>query len=310
MRDGEYRVGQLIPGEVPGTGGTTGTRSPTVAHPTSPLACAAVHSLCRGLTARCPSLLLAPPPPHHGSLTDPALGRSPGVAADYRVSGSLAHVRAPGANKLSARIRLSHVTPQLYSPQHPIPVVSGGAGGAAAEGGGTGAAGPSGADSGGLSHVTPQLYSPQHPIPVVSGGAGGAAAEGGGTGAAGPSGADSGGAAGVRMETTLVEDTAGSTRRPHPASPPGFSSNPRFPPRSSLWQVTVEPGGILAGGTRDTGGAVAGGSGSGGAGAEDTGSATPTPRTLHFLTREQRLLRLEREEPEQFERAQQQQQHQ
>ncbi|CAI7844550.1 unnamed protein product [Closterium sp. NIES-53] len=29
----------------------------------------------------------------------------PGVAADYRVWGCLAHVRAPGANKLSARIR-------------------------------------------------------------------------------------------------------------------------------------------------------------------------------------------------------------
>ncbi|CAI7798440.1 unnamed protein product [Closterium sp. NIES-54] len=249
MRDGEYRVGQLIPGEVPGTGGTTGTRP--------------LHDL--GVVTSFPL------DEHVASCT---VGTTGVPLATFH--------KEPGSSLYSLHTGSHHT--------------------------GSGQVADVSCDC--LSHVTPQLYSPQHPIPVVSGGAGGAAAEGGGTGAAGPSGADSGGAAGVRMETTLVEDTAGSTRRPHPASPPGFSSNPRFPPRSSLWQVTVEPGGILAGGTRDTGGAVAGGSGSGGAGAEDTGSATPTPRTLHFLTREQRLLRLEREEPEQFERAQQQQQHQ
>ncbi|CAI7815910.1 unnamed protein product [Closterium sp. NIES-53] len=160
----------------------SGLRSPRVTCPTSSLACAAVHSLRQGSTARCPSLLLVPP--HHDSLADPALGCQeryflvvvddysryttlfplrrkadvptvlepwllarggiqgpcglrlhsdrgvryaahqlnlwpsdarprvtpiflwtgfPGVAADYCIWGCLAHVRAPGANKLSAR---------------------------------------------------------------------------------------------------------------------------------------------------------------------------------------------------------------
>ncbi|CAI7757967.1 unnamed protein product [Closterium sp. NIES-53] len=79
----------------------------------------------------------------------------------------------------------------------------------------------------------------QRPAPVVSGGV---AAEGGCPGAAGPGGAGSRGAGGVRLETTPLEDTAGSTQRPSPASPPGFLSVPQFPPRSSLRPVTVELG--------------------------------------------------------------------
>ncbi|CAI7789016.1 unnamed protein product [Closterium sp. NIES-54] len=142
--------------------------------------------------------------------------------------------------------------------------------------------------------------------PIVSRGAGGVAAEGGGTGAAGPGGADSGGTAGVRVETFLVEDTAVSTRRPCPASPPGFPSVPRFPPRLALRPVVAEPRGVPMRGIGDTGGVVAGGSGSGGAGAGVIGTATPTPRTIRFLTREQRLLWLEREEQERYERARQQ----
>ncbi|CAI7731818.1 unnamed protein product [Closterium sp. NIES-54] len=90
--------------------------------------------------------------------------------------------------------------------------------------------------------------SQQRPVPVVSGGA---AAEGGGHGVVGPGGANSGGAGSVRVETTLVEDTAGSTRRPSPASPPGFPSIPQFPSRSSLRLVAAEPGGLPAGGTGD-----------------------------------------------------------
>ncbi|CAI7780709.1 unnamed protein product [Closterium sp. NIES-54] len=88
-------------------------------------------------------------------------------------------------------------------------------------------------------HVTPHSYSLQRPAPVVSGGV---AAEGGCPGAAGPGGAGSRGAGGVRLETTPLEDTAGSTQRPSPASPPGFLSVPQFPPRSSLRPVTVELG--------------------------------------------------------------------
>ncbi|CAI7744110.1 unnamed protein product [Closterium sp. NIES-53] len=109
--------------------GSGQVRSSRVACPTSSLACAAVHSLRLGSAVCCPSLLVVPP--HHGSLPDTALGLrytahqlnlwpsdarprmtpvslrtgSWGVAADYRVYGSLAHVRAPGANKLSPRTR-------------------------------------------------------------------------------------------------------------------------------------------------------------------------------------------------------------
>ncbi|CAI5521173.1 unnamed protein product [Closterium sp. Naga37s-1] len=156
----------------------------------------------------------------------------------------------------------------------------------------------------GVSHVTPQSSPPQRPVPVVSGGAGGTVAEGAGTGAAGAGGVGSGGAGGVGMEATPVEDTAASTRRPRPASPPGFPSVQQFPPRSSLRQVAAEPGGVPAGGSGCPGGVGGGGAGSGGAGAGGTGTVAPTPRAVRFLTREQRLLRLEREERERFERAQ------
>ncbi|CAI7884026.1 unnamed protein product [Closterium sp. NIES-54] len=136
----------------------------------------------------------------------------------------------------------------------------------------------------------------------------GAAAKGGCTGAAGLGDTVSGGAGGVRVETFTVEDRAVSIQWPSLASPPGFPSVPQFPPRSSLRPVAVEPRGVFAGGTGDTGGVVAGGSCSGGAGAGDTGTATPTPRTVRFLTHVQRLDWLEKEERDRFERAQQQQQ--
>ncbi|CAI7875829.1 unnamed protein product [Closterium sp. NIES-53] len=158
-----------------------------------------------------------------------------------------------------------------------------------------------------VSHVTPKSSTPQCPVLVMFGGAGGAVAEGEGAGAAGSGGDGSGGAGGVGVEITPVEDTAASTRRPRPTSPPGFSSVPHLPPRSSLRPVAAEPGGGPAGGPRGVGG---GGAGSGGAGAGGTGTVVPTPCTIRFLTHEQCLLWLEGEERERFERAQQQQQQQ
>ncbi|CAI5525948.1 unnamed protein product [Closterium sp. Naga37s-1] len=236
---------------------------------------------------------------------------SPGVAADFRVWGCLAHVRAPGANKLSPRTRAcvflgfpldasgwvfyDPVTYQFFASQDVTR---------------PGSPPPSRPAPSGVSHVTPQSSPPQRPVPVVSGGAGGAVAEGEGTGAAGAGGVGSGGAGVVGVEVTPVEDTAASTRRPRPASPPGFPSVPQFPPPSSLRSVAAEPGGVPAGGTGGPGGVGGGGAGSGGAGVGGTGTVAPTPRTVRFLTREQRLLRLEREERERFERAQQQQQQQ
>ncbi|CAI7911275.1 unnamed protein product [Closterium sp. NIES-54] len=236
----------------------------------------------------------------------------PGVAADYRVWGCLAHVRAPGANKLSARTRAyvflgfpldasgwvfyDPVTHQLFASQdvnfdesvsyyrsrphrgseafspplfltlEPPPVAPV-------------APPPSRPAPLGVSHVTPQSSSPQRLVPVMSGGAGGAVAEGEGTGAAGARRASSRGAGGVRVETTPEEDTAVSTRRPHPASPPGFPSVPQFPPSSPPRPVVAEPGGVPAGGIGVPGGVVGGGSGSGGAGAGDMSTATPTLRT-------------------------------
>ncbi|CAI7776860.1 unnamed protein product, partial [Closterium sp. NIES-53] len=227
-------------------------------------------------------------------------GGSPGVAADYRVKGSLTHVRATGVNKLSERTRAcgflgfplntsswmfyDPVTHQFFpsqdvtfdesvryyrsrphrgseafppplflTPEPPLvaPV----------------APSPSRPAPSGVSHVTPQSSPLKRPVPVVSWDAGGATAEGGGTRAAGPGGAGSGGAGDVRVETFPVEDTAISTRRSSPASPPSFPSVPQFPPRSSLRPVATKPGGVPAGGTEDTGGVVAGGSCSGGAGA-------------------------------------------
>ncbi|CAI7846505.1 unnamed protein product [Closterium sp. NIES-54] len=160
----------------------------------------------------------------------------------------------------------------------------------------------------GVSHVTPQPSPLQHPVPVVFGGVGGAAAKGVGTGAAGFRGAGSGGAGGVRVETTPEEDTAVSTQRLRPASPPGFPSFPQFPPCSPLRPVAAEPGDVRLGGIGVLRGVVVGGSCSRGAGAGDTGTASPTPRIVRFLTRVQRLDKMEREERERFERAQQQQQ--
>ncbi|CAI7730526.1 unnamed protein product [Closterium sp. NIES-53] len=244
----------------------------------------------------------------------------PGIAADYRVWGCLAHVRAPCANKVYARtcacvflgfpldasgwVFYDPVTQQFFASQdvtfdesvsyhrsHPHR--------------GSEAFSPPlfltlepppvipvappplrPAPSG-VSHVTPQSSPPQRPLSVVSGSAGG-----------------------VRVENTPEEDMGVSTQRPRPASPSGFPSVPQFPPRSPPQPVAAEPGGVPAGGTRVRGGVVGGGSCFGGAGAGDTSTVTPTQRTGRFLTRLQHLDRFEREERERFEREQQQQQSQ
>ncbi|CAI7807529.1 unnamed protein product [Closterium sp. NIES-53] len=227
---------------------------------------------------------------------------SPGVAANFQVWGSLAHVRAPGANKLSLRtcacvflgfaldasswVFYDPVTYQFFASQDvtfdesvcyyrsrphrdtevfPPPLF--------------------------LTLEPPPVAPsspPQPPVPVVSGGARGAVAEGEGTGAAKAGGVGSGAAS--------------------PASPPSFPPVPQFPPRSSLRLVASEPGGVPPGDTGAPGGVGGGGAGSGGAGAGGTGTVVPTPRTVRFLTCQQRLLGLEREGRERFERAQQQQQ--
>ncbi|CAI7903929.1 unnamed protein product [Closterium sp. NIES-53] len=110
------------------------------------------------------------------------------------------------------------------------------------------------------------------PVVPTSGGAGGAVAKGEGVGAAGAGGVGSEDAGGVGVE---------------------------FPPRSSLRPVVAEPAGVPAGGTGGPGG-VGGGGGSRGARSGGTGTVAPTPRTIRFLTREQRLLQLKLEEREQF----------
>ncbi|CAI7849409.1 unnamed protein product [Closterium sp. NIES-54] len=144
----------------------------------------------------------------------------PGVAADYRVWGSLC---APVPASFSA----SHSTPQAgcsmtQSPTSSLPIVPP----------------PSRPAPSGVSYVTPQSSPSQRLVPVVSGGAGGAVAEGEGTGAAGARRASSGGAGGVRLETTPEEDTAVSTQWPGPASPPGLVRgplpSPPVPPAQSL----------------------------------------------------------------------------
>ncbi|CAI7776421.1 unnamed protein product [Closterium sp. NIES-53] len=112
---------------------------------------------------------------------------------------------------------------------------------------------------------------------------GGAVVEGEGTGAAGAGGVGSEGAGGVGVE---------------------------FPPRSSLGSVAAEPEGVPAGGIGGTWGVGGGAAGSGVTRSGGTGSVAPTPRTVRFLTGEKRLIRLEREEREWFERARQQQQQQ
>ncbi|CAI7880803.1 unnamed protein product [Closterium sp. NIES-54] len=217
-----------------------------------------------------------------------------GIAADYRFWGSLAHVHTPGANKLSAHTNLP---PSHFFTTEPPPVA-------------LVAPSPSRPAPSGVSHITPQSSPPQHPVSVVSGGVGGAAAGGEGIGAAGASGSGSGGAGGVGVEAPSVEDTVASSRRPRPTSPSGFPSVPQFPPRSPPRPVTADSGGVPAGGTGGPRGVVGGGSGFGGAGAGGAGTSAPTSRTVRFLTREQRLLCLEREEREHFETAHQQQQQQ
>ncbi|CAI7778699.1 unnamed protein product [Closterium sp. NIES-54] len=138
----------------------------------------------------------------------------------------------------------------------------------------------------GVSHDTLQSSPPQRPVPVVSGGAGGAVAEGEGTGAAGARGANFGGAGGVRLEATPEEDTAVSTQRPRPTSPPGFPSVSQFPPRSPPRPVAACLGVFLP------------------EALESLGVLSVEVLVLgHFD-------RLEREERERFERAQQQQQQQ
>ncbi|CAI7805280.1 unnamed protein product [Closterium sp. NIES-54] len=162
----------------------------------------------------------------------------------------------------------------------------------------------------GMSHVTPQSSPLHRLVPIVSRGAGGAAAEGEGATAARAGGVGSGYAWGVGVEASHVEDMAASSRRPRPASPPSFPFVPQFPNRSSLQPVAAKPGGVPAGGNGGTGGVVGGVSGSRGAGAGGAGTLAPTPHTLRFLTSEQRLLQLGKEEQERFERARQQQRQQ
>ncbi|CAI7841071.1 unnamed protein product, partial [Closterium sp. NIES-54] len=236
--------------------------SPRVACPASSLACAAVHSLRQGSAVRCPSLLV---PSHHDSLTDPTLGRLgplpgpwptdarpwvtlifiwtgfPGVTANYRAWGCLAHVRAPGANTLSARTRASvflgfpldtsgwvyydPVTHQFFASQDvtfdesvsyyrsrphrgfeafsPQVFLSSPPPPIAPV-----APPPSRPAPSSVSHVTPQSYPLQRLVPEVSGDAGGAVAKGEGNGAAGAHVTNSGGAGDVRVETTPEENTA------------------------------------------------------------------------------------------------------
>ncbi|CAI5493325.1 unnamed protein product [Closterium sp. Naga37s-1] len=166
---------------------------------------------------------------------------SPGVAADYRVWGSLAHVRAPGVNKLSPRTHAciflgfpldtsgwqfyDPVTCQLFSSQDVTFDESVSYYRSRPHRGSEAfspplfltlepppvvavAPPPSRPAPSGVSHVTPQSSPPQRPVPLVSGGAGGVVAESEGTGAAGARGAGFGGAGGVREETTPEEDTA------------------------------------------------------------------------------------------------------
>ncbi|CAI7767347.1 unnamed protein product, partial [Closterium sp. NIES-54] len=238
----------------------------------------------------------------------------PGVAGDYRVWGCLAHVRAPGVNKLSARTRVcvflgfpldasgwvfyDPVTHHFFASQDvtfdespPLPVAPV-------------APPPLRPAPSSVSHVTLQSSPPQRLVPVVSGGAGGAVAEGEGTGAARARRASSGGAGGVRLETIPEEDTTVSTQRLRPASTPGFPSVPQFPPSLPPRPVAAEPGGVPAGDTGVPWGVVTGGSGSGGAGAGDMSTATPTPLKPTPIRQSQS------ERPERVEESQQQQQQQ
>ncbi|CAI7761123.1 unnamed protein product [Closterium sp. NIES-54] len=208
---------------------------------------------------------------------------SPGVAADFRVWGSLAHVRAPGANKLSPRTRAciflgfpldtsgwvfyDPVTYQLFASQDIM-------------------FDESVCYYRSRPHQGTEVFSPPlfltlepppvapGPVPVVPGGAGGAVAEGEGTGAAGAGGVGFGDARGVGVEVTPMEDMAASSQRPRPASPPGFPSVPQFPPRSSLRPVAAELGVVPAGGTGGPRGVSGGSVGSGGVGVGGTSNGT------------------------------------
>ncbi|CAI7816620.1 unnamed protein product [Closterium sp. NIES-54] len=208
------------------------------------------------------------------------LRRKADVPGDYCVWGCLAHVHSPSANKLCVRtnacvflgfpldasgwVFYDRVTHQFFASQDVTFIES---------------------------------SSPPHRlVPIMSKGAGGAVAEGEGTGDAGSRCASSGGVGGVRVETTPEEDTAVLTQWPRPASHPGFLSVPQFPPSSPPRPAAAEPRGVPARGTGIPGGVVGGGSGSGVAGAGNTSTPMPTPRTIRFLTRVQRLDMLEREE--------------
>ncbi|CAI7754922.1 unnamed protein product, partial [Closterium sp. NIES-53] len=195
------------------------------------------------------------------------------VAVDFRVWGSLAQAHAPGTNKFSLRTRacvflgfpLDASSWVFYDP-----VTCGFF----------------------ASHdVNPPSRpgSPPPPLRVLP-------RQGEGTGAAGAGGVGYRGAGGVAVEVTPIEDTSASIQQPCPASTPGFPSVLQFPPCSSLRPVAAEPSGVLVGGTESPGGVGGGGAGSGGAGAGGTCTVAPTPHTVRFLTCEQRLLRLEREE--------------
>ncbi|CAI7823730.1 unnamed protein product [Closterium sp. NIES-54] len=205
-------------------------------------------------------------------------GGSPGAAADFRVWGSLAHVCAPGVNNLSARTHacvflgfsLDASSLVFYDP------------------------------------VTHQFFASQ--------------------------------------EVTFDESLYYDRTRPHrgtdifspllfltlepPQVVPGvwaWSSLPwrtwqprlgglalRHPlaSRPSHGSLLVLLYGRLLEGAGGTGGVGGGCAGSGGAGAGGTGTLAPTPRTVRFLTCEQRLLQFERVDQERFERARQQQQEQ
>ncbi|CAI7889727.1 unnamed protein product [Closterium sp. NIES-53] len=115
----------------------------------------------------------------------------------------------------------------------------------------------------GVSQATPQSSLPHRLVPVVSG-------------------------VDVGVEVTPVEDTAASSRRPRPSSPPGFPVVPQFSPRSPLWPVTAELGGAPTGGTGGPGGVASGGASSGSVGAGGTGTVAPTPCTVRFLARREK----------------------
>ncbi|CAI7851138.1 unnamed protein product [Closterium sp. NIES-53] len=167
---------------------------------------------------------------------------SPGVAGDFCVWVSLAHVRAPGANKMSFR---THACVFLGFPLDASDWVF-------------------------YDPVTYQ-FSASHNVRF--------------------------GESVCYYRSRPHQDVSHVT--PH-SSPPSVSE---IPPHSSLRSVATEPVGVLAGCTGRPDGVCGGGAGFGGAGAGGIDTVAPTPRTVRFLTCEQRLLRLEREERDRFKRA-------